>query len=367
MKIPANTLRPQFLRYREEYLAAAVKVLDSGWYILGEEVESFEREFAEFTGSRYCVGLASGLDALILAVRALGIGKGDEVIVPSNTYIASVLGVTECGAVPVFVEPDVYYNMDPAGIESAITARTKAVLPVHLYGQPCAMDAICDIARKRGLSVIEDCAQSHGAAFIGKMTGTWGRMGCFSFFPTKNLGAFGDAGAIVTDDPEIAEKVKKLRNYGSIKKYRHDIEGVNSRLDEIQAALLRVRLRHFPDLLEERRMRAEHYLRRIHNPYIILPRVRAGVTPVWHQFVVASEYRDELQRYLSEREVGTLIHYPIPPHLSGAYKRLGYGRGDFPISERYADTVLSLPLYDGISEKEVEHVCSLLNDFCPNQ
>lgn len=366
MRIPANTLRPQFLRYRDEYLAAAVRVLDSGWYILGEEVASFEREFAEFTGSRYCVGLASGLDALILAIRALGIGNGDEVIVPSNTYIASVLGVTECGANPVFVEPDVYYNMDPTAIESAITSRSKAILPVHLYGQPCAMDAICDIARRHGLSVIEDCAQSHGATFWGKMTGTWGRIGCFSFFPTKNLGAFGDAGAIVTDELDIAEKIRKLRNYGSLKKYLHDIEGVNSRLDELQAALLRVKLRHFRELLEDRCNTAEYYLSTIDNPHITLPQSRDGATSVWHQFVIVSEHRDELQRYLNEHEVGSAIHYPIPPHLSGAYKRLGYRQGDFPIAERYAKTVLSLPFYDGMPEKETAYVCSLLNDFYPS-
>lgn len=363
MKVPANTLSPQFELFREEYLEAAGRVLRSGWYVLGKEVEAFEEEFARFTGSRHCVGLASGLDALVLSVRALDIGPGDEVIVPSNTYIASVLGITERGATPVFVEPDEFYNLDPLRIESAITKRTRAIMPVHLYGQPCDMPSIRTVAEKYKLFVIEDCAQSHGASVSGRMTGSWGTIGCFSFFPTKNLGAFGDAGAVVTDSDEIAQRIRLLRNYGSIQKYVHEIEGVNSRLDELQAALLRVKLRHLPQLRQGRQRVADHYRRAITNPSIGLPRVRDDVEPVWHQFVVASDKRDALQRHLKDAGIGTLIHYPIPPHLSRAYSRLGFGKGDFPIAERCADTVLSLPVYDGISPAEIDYVCAAINDF----
>lgn len=363
MKVPANTLSPQFELFREEYLEAAGRVLRSGWYVLGKEVEAFEEEFARFTGSRHCVGLASGLDALALSVRALDIGPGDEVIVPSNTYIASVLGITERGATPVFVEPDEFYNLDPLRIESAITKRTRAIMPVHLYGQPCDMPSIRTVAEKYKLFVIEDCAQSHGASVSGRMTGSWGTIGCFSFFPTKNLGAFGDAGAVVTDSDEIAQRIRLLRNYGSIQKYVHEIEGVNSRLDELQAALLRVKLRHLPQLQQGRQRVADHYRSAITHPSIGLPRVRDDVEPVWHQFVVASDKRDALQRHLKDAGIGTLIHYPIPPHLSRAYSRLGFGKGDFPIAERCADTVLSLPVYDGISPAEIDYVCAAINDF----
>lgn len=363
MKVPANTLSPQFELFREEYLEAAGRVLRSGWYVLGEEVEAFEEEFARFTGCRHCVGLASGLDALVLSVRALDIGPGDEVIVPSNTYIASVLGITERGATPVFVEPDEFYNLDPLRIESAITKRTRAIMPVHLYGQPCDMPSIRTVAEKYKLFVIEDCAQSHGASVSGRMTGSWGTIGCFSFFPTKNLGAFGDAGAVVTDSDEIAQRIRLLRNYGSIQKYVHEIEGVNSRLDELQAALLRVKLRHLPQLLRGRQRVADRYRSAITHPSIGLPRVRDDVEPVWHQFVVASDKRDALQRHLKDAGIGTLIHYPIPPHLSRAYSRLGFGKGDFPIAERCADTVLSLPIYDGISPAEIDYVCAAIDDF----
>lgn len=363
MNVPANTLRPQFDLFREEYLEAAARVLGSGWYILGEEVKAFEGEFARFTGSRHCVGLASGLDALVLAVRALGIGLGDEVIVPSNTYIASVLGITERGATPIFVEPDEFYNLDPSKIETAITRRTRAVMAVHLYGQPCDMPSICSLAEKYGLMVIEDCAQSHGASVAGRMTGTWGVISCFSFFPTKNLGAFGDAGAVVTDSDALAERIRLLRNYGSVQKYVNEIEGVNSRLDELQAALLRVKLRHIDELQAGRQQAADRYRSKITNPSIRLPKVRDGVEPVWHQFVIASDRRDVLQRYLADAGIGTLIHYPIPPHLSKAYARLGYGKGDFPIAEHCANTVLSLPIYDGISQAEVDCVCNAINEF----
>ena len=294
MKVPFNVLRPQYLMFKEEYDRAALEALDSGWYVLGEKVSQFEKEFADYVGVNHCVGLNSGLDALILAFRALGIGKGDEVIVPANTYIASVLGATENGATPVFVEPDEFYNIDPARIEEAITEKTKAILPVHLYGQPARMEEIMAIAKKYNLFVVEDCAQAHGATINGKNIGTFGDINCFSFFPTKNLGAFGDAGAIVTDSEELAERVRLLRNYGSAKKYYHEIEGVNSRLDEFQAALLSVKLTHMTELEDDRRRVAEKYLKEIANPLLELPKIKDGFKHVWHLFVVKCNQRDEL-------------------------------------------------------------------------
>ena len=294
MKVPFNVLRPQYLMFKEEYDRAALEALDSGWYVLGEKVSQFEKEFADYVGVNHCVGLNSGLDALILAFRALGIGKGDEVIVPANTYIASVLGATENGATPVFVEPDEFYNIDPARIEEAITEKTKAILPVHLYGQPARMEEIMAIAKKYNLFVVEDCAQAHGATINGKNIGTIGDINCFSFFPTKNLGAFGDAGAIVTDSEELAERVRLLRNYGSVKKYYHEIEGVNSRLDEFQAALLSVKLTHMTELEDDRRRVAEKYLKEIANPLLELPKIKDGFKHVWHLFVVKCNQRDEL-------------------------------------------------------------------------
>jgi len=363
LKVPFNVLRPQYFEYKEEYDQAVAEVLDSGWYILGEKTSSFEREFAEYVGVKYCVGLNSGLDALILAFRALSISEGDEVIVPANTYIASVLGVTENGATPVFVEPDEYYNINPLEIEKAITEKTKAILPVHLYGQPAKMEEVMTIAEKHKLFVVEDCAQAHGATINGRHIGTFGTINCFSFFPTKNLGAFGDAGAIVTDNEGFSRKVQLLRNYGSVRKYDHEIEGVNSRLDEIQAALLSVKLKHIKELEEERRRVAEKYLNEITNPLIELPKVKEGFTHVWHLFVVQCLERDALQEYLADVGVGTQIHYPVPPHLSGAYKRFGYKRSDFPITEAYAQTILSLPLYNGITEEETDYVVDRINQF----
>ncbi len=363
MKVPFNVLRPQYLMFKEEYDKAALEALDSGWYVLGEKVNQFEREFADYVGVKHCVGLNSGLDALILAFRALDITENDEVIVPANTYIASILGVTENGATPVFVEPDEFYNIDPAKIEQAITGRTKAILPVHLYGQPARMEEIMAIAGKHNLFVVEDCAQAHGATINGKNIGTFGDINCFSFFPTKNLGAFGDGGAIVTDNEELAEKIRKLRNYGSVKKYYHEIEGVNSRLDEIQAALLTAKLKHMTELEDDRRRVAEKYLKEITNPLIELPKIREGFKHVWHLFVVKCNQRDELQRYLSDNGIGTQIHYPVPPHLSGAYKSFGYKKGSFPITENYADSILSLPLYNGMTDEEAKYVIEKINAF----
>lgn len=363
MNVPANRMDRGFLKYQDEFEAKALSVLRSGWYILGHEVESFEEEFASYTGAKYCVGLASGLDALWLAFRVLGIGKGDEVIVQANTYIASVMGITINGATPIFCEPDEHYNIDTSKIESLITERTKAILVVHLYGQASKMDTVVDLCKKYNLRLVEDCAQSHGAKFNGQMTGTFGDIGCFSFYPSKNLGAFGDAGAIVTNDESIAKDMKVYRNYGSEKRYYNKVVGANSRLDELQAGLLRVRLSHIEELTREREYLGDTYSKGINNELLLLPKVRENATTVWHQFVVRCKKRDELIEYLKEKEIGSIIHYPIPPHLSEAYKYLGHKEGDYPITEEYAKTVLSIPMFNGMLPEEQQAVIDALNAF----
>lgn len=363
MKVKCNVLDRQFFQYQQEYEEAALRVLRSGWYVLGNEVKQFEEEFAAFTGRKYCVGLNSGLDALIMSVRALGIGQGDEVIVQANTYIATVLGITENGAIPVFVEPDEYYNIDADKIEAAITDKTKAIMVVHLYGQASNMGKIMGISKKYNLPVIEDCAQSHGACFDGKMTGSFGISGCFSFYPTKNLGAFGDAGAIVTDDKDFADKVRMMRNYGSRIKYYNEIEGLNSRLDEMQAALLRVKLQHIKELNQERVVLADRYTKGITNEYIVKPEIRNGANSIFHQYVIRCKDRSNLQKYLEEQGIQTQIYYPVPPHLAECYERLGHKRGDYPITEQYANEVLSLPIYTGMTWEEQDYVIEKLNTF----
>lgn len=363
MQIVQNRLDRNFFKYQEEFEAKALEVLRSGRYVLGAEVEAFEREFASYVGADYCVGLASGLDALWLAFRILDIGAGDEVIVQANTYIASVMGITINGAMPVFVEPDEYFNIDAEKIESRITNKTKAVLIVHLYGQASYMEPIVALCKKYGLKLVEDCAQSHGARYNGKMTGTFGDIGCFSFYPSKNLGGFGDGGAIVTNDAKIAEDMKIYRNYGSEKRYYNRVVGANSRLDELQAGLLRVRLQHMEEITEERRKLAKRYGRELRNEAIVLPQVRENADSVWHQYVVRCNERDRLIGHLNEREIGSIIHYPIPPHLSEAYGYLGFGKGSFPIAEHYADTVLSIPMYNGMTEDEQGAVIEVLNIF----
>lgn len=364
MEIGLAVLGRQFCLHRKEYEAAAIRVLNSGWYVLGPELDGFEKEFASYVGRKYCVGMNSGLDALILSVRAMGIGIGDEVIVPSNTYIATVLAITENGATPVFVEPDGYYGIDAARLEAAITKRTKAVMAVHLYGQVAEMNIITAVAEKHHLRLIEDCAQSHGAKYRGIMSGAFGDAGCFSFYPTKNLGAFGDGGAVVTDDEELYIKLKMLRNYGSRIKYHNEIEGVNSRLDELQAALLRVKLSHLDELNREREQIANRYNRGIRNPAIELPKLRCYETNhVYHQYVVRTQKRDGFQSYLAEHGIKTVIHYPLPPHLAECYKYLGYAKGDFPIAERYADEVLSLPMFNGMNDDEVNYVIEVCNSY----
>ena len=367
MKIMPNRLDRGFYMYQQEFEDKALEVLRSGWYVLGKEVQSFEEEFATYMESKYCVGLASGLDALILAFRALSIGEGDEVIVQANTYIASVMGVTINGATPVFVEPDDLYGLDAAKIEAAITPRTKAVLVVHLYGQSCQMDEILRICQKYNLRLVEDCAQSHGARFDGKMTGTFGDIGCFSFYPSKNLGAFGDGGAIITDNKDLADSIKILRNYGSEKRYYNQVVGVNSRLDEIQAGFLRVRLSHLDELAQEKVEIGDRYLKELDNPYFELPKMREKSNHIFHQFVLRTKYRQQLIDYLDGLEIGTIIHYPIPPHLSDAYAYLGYKEGSYPITEQYAKEVLSIPMYNGMTKEELDFVIKALNDFKPAQ
>ena len=363
MEVMTNRMDRGFFRYQKEFEDKAVEVLRSGWYVLGKEVKSFEEEFAAWTGAKYCVGLGNGLDALWLAFRVLGIGAGDEVIVQGNTYIASVMGITINGATPVFVEPDTYNNIDTSKIEEAITDKTKAILVVHLYGQASKMDDVVALCNKYNLRLVEDCAQSHGARFDGKMTGTFGDIGCFSFYPSKNLGAFGDGGAIVTNNPEIDRAMRMYRNYGSEVRYYNKVVGANSRLDEIQAGLLRVRLKHMEELNAEKERICKKYLEEIKNPDIELPKTREKCTHIWHQFVIRTKRRDELQAYLKERGISTIIHYPIPPHLQEAYGYLGHKEGDYPITERYAKEVLSIPLYNGMTEEEQAYVIEALNAF----
>ncbi len=367
MKILPNVLDRQFFQHQAEYEQKALDVLRSGWYILGREVAAFEQEFAAYAGSKYCVGLASGLDALMIAFKLLGVKAGDEVIVQSNAYIACVMGITACGATPVFVEPDLFHNLDADKITEKITDKTKAILAVHLYGQASHMAKIKQIADQHGLYLVEDCAQSHGAVYQGKKCGTFGHIGCYSFYPTKNLGAFGDAGAVVTEDQALAERFRIYRNYGSEKKYHNQMLGTNSRLDEMQAGLLRVKLKYLDDYTAERQMICDRYLNEIKNPYLELPRTREGATTVWHQFVITTDHRDALVRHLEAKEVYTAIHYPIPPHLSEAYGYLGYKPGSFPIAEQLANSVLSLPLYNGLTAEEQDAVIDAVNTFSPEE
>jgi dTDP-4-amino-4,6-dideoxygalactose transaminase len=367
MKVPFLDLKPAYRELQAELDAAWRRVMDSGWYILGEEVEAFEREFATYCGARQCVGVGNGLDALILILRGYDIGPDSEVIVPANTYIATWLAVSYVGAIPVPVEPNLQtYNLDPGKIEAAITSRTRAIIPVHLYGQPAEMDAIREIGLRQGLKVIEDAAQAHGAEYQGKRTGNLGDAAAFSFYPTKNLGAFGDAGAVVTNDDALAERVRLLRNYGSRDKYYNEVKGVNSRLDHMQASLLRVKLGQLDTWNARRRKVAREYLDGLSRASdLVLPSVAIGAQPAWHQFVVRYPLRDELQEYLKESGIGTLIHYPVPPHLSGAYAGDGWKRGDFPITEELADTVLSIPIGPHLGEDEAAFVIRALQAFKP--
>ena len=364
MKIPFVSFKPLEKELDNELRAAFERVYETSWYIEGKEDAAFEKSFAEFCGVNYCVGCGNGLDALMLALKAMGIGEGDEVIVPSNTYIATALAVTYVGARPVFVEPRIEtFNIDPKKIESAITNKTKAIMPVHLYGQACDMDTIMEIAGKYGLKVIEDCAQAHGATYKGQRVGSFGDAAGFSFYPGKNLGALGDAGAMVTNDKEIADKVRAMGNYGSDYKYHHIYKGNNSRLDELQAAFLSAKLQHMDRINEERRKIADRYLNEINNSKIVLPVVEKNRVPVWHIFGIRCNDRENLEKFLNDNGIGTNKHYPIPMHLQECYKDLGYNPGDFPIAEEISKTELSIPMYYGMTEEEINTVINAINSF----
>ncbi|ABQ27351.1 DegT/DnrJ/EryC1/StrS family aminotransferase [Geotalea uraniireducens] len=358
MKVPFLDLKAQYLELQDEFDAAYRRVMDSGWYILGKELEAFEAEFAVYCQVKHCIGVGNGLDALHLILRASGIGPGDEVIVPTNTYIATWLAVTYSGATPVPVEPDEQtYNINPSRIESAITECTKAIMPVHLYGQPADMDRINEIAVRHGLKVFEDSAQAHGAKYKGRRTGGLGDAAGFSFYPGKNLGAFGDGGAVTTNDDDLAEIIRILRNYGSQIKYHNEVMGFNSRLDELHAAMLRVKLAKLDEWNERRKQVAALYFDQLtSNTNLVLPCVPDWADPVWHLFVVRSKKRGELQKQLTDARIGTMIHYPIPPHLQEAYSELGYGKGSFPISEKVHNEVLSLPMGPSMSPSQVSMV-----------
>lgn len=362
-RIPFATVERIHAQHSEELRQAYKTVLDSSWFIGGEPCEKFEEEFARYCGTTYSVGCGNGLDALMLSLRAMGIGVGDEVIVPSFTFIATALAVTYSGAMPVFVEVDPETALiDPALIEAAITEKTKAIIAVHLYGQMTPMDEICAIAKKYGVKVLEDAAQSHGASYQGRNAGSWGDVGCFSFYPGKNLGALGDAGGVVTGDAGLARRIRAIGSYGAEKKYVHDYMGVNSRLDALQAAFLRVKLKYLDDWNEERRRIAARYLTEIKNPKICLPVVKHGV-PVWHVFVVRCEERERLQVYLEENGIGTNIHYPIPMHEQKAFAGYDLPHGSFPIAERLASTVLSIPMFNGMTQEEISAVIRIINKF----
>ncbi len=360
--VPFLDLKAGYIEIKDELDAAYQRVMDSGWYILGAELEAFESEFAAYCGAGYCVGTGNGLEALHLILRAYGIGPGDEVIVPANTYIATWLAVSQCGARPVAVEPlESTYNIDPARIEAAITARTKAIMPVHLYGQTAAMDEVNAIAARYELKVIEDGAQGHGALFKGRRAGSLGDAAGFSFYPGKNLGAFGDGGAVVTSDRDLVEKIKALRNYGSQIKYHNEIKGYNSRLDEMQAAFLRVKLGKLDDWNERRRSLAERYLQYLDPDYYTLPVVPEWAEPVWHIFAVRSTRRDAVLQHLADRGIGAMIHYPVPPHLQPAYRELEIGAGAYPLSEIIHREIFSLPLWPQMSLAQQDYVIEVLN------
>lgn len=364
MNIPFVTFLPMENELNNDIRSAFDRVFVSSWYIGGVENVDFEKAFAVYCNTEYCVGCGNGLDALMLALKALDVGVGDEVIVPSNTYIATALAVTYVGATPVFVEPDINtFLIDPALIEEKITSKTRAIMPVHLYGQACDMDSIMEIAKNQNLFVVEDCAQAHGATYKGKRVGSFGDAAGFSFYPGKNLGALGDAGAAVTNNKAIADKIRALGNYGSDYKYHHIYQGNNSRLDEMQAAFLSAKLRHLDRMNEERRRIAELYSDGITNPKIITPIVKEECVPVWHIYGIRCKERDSLEKYLNDKGIGTNKHYPIPMHLQECYKCLNIPQGSLPIAEEISQTELSLPMYYGITDEQVQYVIDAINSF----
>lgn len=365
MNVPFLDLRAPYRELQSELDQTYRRVMNSGWYILGEEVDAFERDFAAYCKVKHCIGVGDGLDALMLILRGYGIGSGDEVILPANTYIATWLAVSHLGARPVPVEPDPRTcNLDPDRIVGAITLKTRAVIAVHLYGQPAEMQPIVDLGRQHGLPIIEDAAQAHGAVYGGVRAGGLGDAAGFSFYPGKNLGAFGDGGAVVTNDDQLADRVRVLRNYGSRKKYYNEVKGFNSRLDALQAALLRVKLMYLDEWNGRRRNVAAQYLKQLAGiPGLELPTVAAEAEPVWHLFVIRHPHRDELQQYLSGSGIDTLIHYPVPAYLSEAYAEAGWKRGDFPVTEALAATVLSLPMGPHLQSGGINAVVGALSAF----
>ena len=364
MVVPFVSFIPMEKELEGELIEAFERVLHRSWYIGGKEDDTFEKAFAEFCEKKYCVGVGNGLDALMLSLRALGIGEGDEVIIPANTYIATALAVTYVGAKPILVEPDINtYNIDTKKIEKKITERTRAIIPVHLYGQPCDMDLVVEIAKERNLFLVEDCAQAHGARYKGRPVGTFSDIACFSFYPGKNLGALGDAGAIVTDNKEYADKIRALGNYGSDYKYHHIYKGFNSRLDELQAAFLSVKLPYLEKINGFRKKIAEKYIEGIVNPQIILPFVPEYAEPVWHVFGIGCKKRDKLESFLHEHDIYTNKHYPLPIHRQKCYSDDGFKILDLPIADEISLTELSLPIYYGILDEQVEYVIDTINMF----
>ncbi len=364
MKIPFVSFHSMEDELNDEIRAAFDRVFIHSWYIKGVEGKAFEEVFAEYCGAKYCIGVGNGLDALMLALKVLDIGEGDEVIVPSNTYIATALAVTYVGAVPVFVEPDIEtFNINPVLIEEKITGKTKAIMPVHLYGQACNMEPIMRIARKHSLRVVEDCAQAHGAKYRGQRVGTFGDIAGFSFYPGKNLGALGDAGAVVTNNRELAEKVRVFGNYGSDFKYHHIYKGNNSRLDELQAAFLLAKLPHLERMNAERRRIAKKYTEGIKNPRVITPCFLEDCDPVWHIYGIRCVERDILEKYLNEKGIGTNKHYPIPIHLQKCYKDLNIPIGALPIAEEISEKELSIPMYYGLNDSEIDYIIETINKF----
>ena len=365
MNIPFVSFEGMHAPIKSEMLQAFEAFYDSNWFILGDRVKAFEASYASFNNTDHCVGVSNGLDALHIALRVLGIGAGDEVIVPSNTYIATLLAVSYVGATPILVEPDIRtYNIDPDKIEAAITSKTRAIMPVHLYGQSCEMEAIMSIARKYNLHIIEDNAQSQGASYKSKFTGSWGDINGTSFYPGKNLGALGDAGAITTNSKDLADKAAVLRNYGSQKKYYNELIGYNMRLDECQAAFLSIKLKHLAEWTRQRQEIGTWYneaLAGIEN--LVLPFTAADAIHVYHLYVVRTNRRDELQAHLATKGIQTLIHYPIPPHLQEAYKHLGFGKGAYPIAEEIASTCLSLPMWPGMTKEMVDIIAQQIG-YC---
>lgn len=366
MNIPFLSFTRMNADVKTETLQNFEQFFDKAWYVLGEQVSRFESAYAAFNSTSHSIGVANGLDALIIALKTLNIGPGDEVIVPSNTYIASWLAVSYVGATPIPVEPrESTCNINPEGIEAALTPRTKAIMPVHLYGQCCEMDAIMAIAAQHKLFVVEDNAQSQGSTYNQKLAGSFGHINGTSFYPGKNLGAYGDAGAITTSDAALAQRAKTIRNYGSQKKYYNEELGINSRLDEVQAGFLSIKLKHLAHWNQERNAIANQYLSELSGtPNLQLPQLAIGATSVYHLFVVRHPQRDALQQFLNEKGIGTLIHYPVPPHLQQAYKPLGYQKGDFPIAERIAETCLSIPMFPGLTTEQVSYICDTIKQFC---